>query len=100
MVFGAYMGIALVAAVRAIRERDLVAHRRWMIRAFAVALGVATIRLILIAGEVILGLFEFDEGFGWSFWGGFLVNAVIAELWLRRWPNSPRIAQSPAAVAA
>ena len=46
-VFGAYMALALTEAVRRIRRRDVAGHRRWMIRAFAVSLGVATIRGII-----------------------------------------------------
>ena len=100
VVFGIYMGVALLLAVRAARGRDMVTHRRWMIRAFAVALGVAMIRVILIFGEVVLGAFEFDEAFGWAFWGGFLLNAVVAELWLQRWPRSPRLSAGPAVATA
>lgn len=86
VVFGIYFGVALALGVAAARRRDVVAHRRWMLRAFAVALGVATIRVILSLGEV-LGVFTFDEAFGWSFWAGFVVNAVIVEAWLARWPR-------------
>jgi hypothetical protein len=33
----------LVLAVRAIRRDDIVHHRRWMIRAFAIGIGIGTI---------------------------------------------------------
>jgi uncharacterized membrane protein len=37
----------LVLAVRAIRRDDIVHHRRWMIRAFAIGIGIATTRIWL-----------------------------------------------------
>jgi hypothetical protein len=35
----------LLLAFRAIRANDMVRHRRWMIRAFAIGIGVGTIRI-------------------------------------------------------
>jgi uncharacterized membrane protein len=45
LVFGLWFLASLVLAVRAIRRDDIVHHRRWMIRAFAIAIGVGTIRI-------------------------------------------------------
>ncbi len=81
LVFGGYMAVALVLAVRNVKARNVAAHRRWMIRAFAVSLGVATIRVILVLGEN-LDLFVSDEAFGIAFWPGLMINAAAAELWL------------------
>ncbi len=83
VVFSLYMGIALIEAVRSVRSRDIQRHRRWMIRAVAVGSGVATIRLVLIFGEM-LGFGTFDELFGPAFWVGFSINGAIAEAYLRR----------------
>lgn len=83
VVFSLYMGYALIEAVRAVRSRDLQRHRPWMIRAVAVGSGVATIRLVLVFGEM-LGFGTFDELFGPAFWIGFLINGGIAEIYLRR----------------
>ncbi len=43
--FGVWFVAALSIAYRAVRRRDVRHHRRWMIRAYAVALGVGSIRL-------------------------------------------------------
>jgi uncharacterized membrane protein len=43
--FGCWFLTCLVLAVRAIRRGEVSIHRRWMIRAFAVGLGVGTIRI-------------------------------------------------------
>jgi Predicted membrane protein (DUF2306) len=37
--------ICLVLAFRALRAGDMVLHRRWMIRAFAIGIAVGTIRI-------------------------------------------------------
>jgi uncharacterized membrane protein len=47
VVFGLWFLTCLVFAVRAIRTHDIVNHRRWMIRAFATAVGVGTVRVWL-----------------------------------------------------
>ena len=90
VVFGVYMALALAVGIRAARNHDMTKHRRWMIRAVSVAVGVATIRLVLVATES-LGIASFDEAFGWGFWVGLVINAAIAELWLARWPSSPSL---------
>lgn len=72
IVFGLYFMVALIVAFRAIRIRDVAEHRRWMIRAFAVALGVATIRvwvgLFQLAGLMSIPDNTGTEWFGVAFW--------------------------------
>ena len=45
LVFGVWFVACLVLAFRAIRRDDVPQHRRWMIRAFAVGIGIGTIRI-------------------------------------------------------
>jgi uncharacterized membrane protein len=59
--FSAGLIVALVLGVRAAIARDRAAHRAWMIRAYAVGMGGATIGLVflpiyLLTGEPITGL--------------------------------------------
>lgn len=68
LVFGTWFLAALVLAFRAIRRRGVAAHRRWMIRAFAVGLAVGTIRLWV-------GLFVLT---GWVDFRGELRAGVLA----------------------
>ncbi len=94
VVFGLYFLIALVTAFRAIRRRDVARHRRFMIRAFAVGLGVATIR-IWVGIFQLAGLLAIQNGtgtvwFGVAFWLGLGVNALAAEIYLRRAAAEPR----------
>lgn len=82
-VFGTYFLVALGLAYRAVRDRRIAAHRRWMIRAFAVGLGVGTIRL-WIGLFVGLGGTTLQDAFAPAFWLGLGLHALAAELWLRR----------------
>jgi len=87
VVFGLYFVAALGTAYRSIRRGDVRRHRRWMIRAFAVALAVGTIRIWLGLFEG-LGLLSLRDGFGIAFWLSFVMHAAAAELWLH-WRPSP-----------
>ena len=88
VVFSVWLLVSVVLAVRAIRRGDIVRHRRWMIRAFAVGAGVGTVRIWLGLFEG-LGLLNFQSALGPAFWLGFSLHALAAELWLRAFPNPP-----------
>lgn len=94
VVFGCWFLACLVLAFRAIRRDDVRQHRRWMIRAFAVAVGIGTIR-------IWVGIFESVEQavsggtapgepdstmFGIAFWLAFTMHVAVGEWWLRRTP--------------
>lgn len=87
-VFGSWFLVCLLLAFRAIRGDDVVNHRRWMIRAFAMGVGVGTIRIWVGLFEAT-GLFDFQDGFAIAFWLAFAMHAVIAELWIRNTPHPP-----------
>lgn len=89
VVFGAYFVAALVIAFIAIRGRDVTRHRRWMIRAFAIGLAIATIR-IWIGVFQAFGVLSFEDSFGPAFWLSFVSHALAAELYLAKWPRAQR----------
>ena len=96
-VFGSWFLVSLLLAYRAIRGGNVRMHRRWMIRAFAVGLGVGTIRIWvgLLAGTQLLPL---EESFAPAFWLGLSMHVIAGELWLRWRPNAdgrPRGAPEP-----
>ena len=93
-VFGTWFLACLLLAFRAIRRDNVPQHRRWMVRAFAVAVGIGTIR-------IWVGIFEgVEQGmsggttpaapdhtmFGVAFWLAFTMHVAIGEWWLRRTP--------------
>lgn len=85
-VFGSWFLACLLLAFRAIRRDDVVNHRRWMIRAFAMGVGVGTIRIWLGLFQAT-GLYEFQDGFDVAFWLAFPMHAIVAELWIRNTPH-------------
>lgn len=87
VVFGTWFVFALSFAYRQIRAGNVTDHRRWMIRAFAVGVGVGTIR-IWVGLFQATQLLDFDDAFGLAFWIGFALHALVAEAWLR-WRPAP-----------
>jgi hypothetical protein len=64
-----------------IRRHKVDLHRQWMIRAYGIALGVATTRPIIGAFFAARRLSP-HEFFGAAFWLGFTVTLLAAEAWI------------------
>jgi uncharacterized membrane protein len=64
-------------ALHTARAGDFAAHRRWMIRNFALALAAVTLRLGL-AGGFASGM-RFETFYPWLAWLSWMPNLVIAE---------------------
>jgi len=81
--FGLALVGALLIALRAILKRDINRHRAWMMRAYAIAITPAVMR-VLFGGLFV----SFGEGFmdylPILIWVTFLFNIAIAEFILRR----------------
>ena len=75
----------------AIRSRDVTAHRRWMVRNFALTFAAVTLRLYLPAA-VAAGV-EMETAYPVIAWLCWVPNLVVAELWFNRSP----VRQLPAA---
>jgi uncharacterized membrane protein len=94
IVFGLWFLSCLLLAFRAIRRDNVRQHRRWMIRAFAVGVGVGTIRIwVGIFTAVVLSTSDAEEPvipdpftFGVAFWLALAMHVAIGEWWLRRTP--------------
>ena len=83
LVFATAMAVLLVEAVIAIRRRDFTAHGAWMTRAYALAVTGGTQALLSIVWAIPFG--EPDAvGETWVVAAGFLINAVVAEVLIRR----------------
>jgi hypothetical protein len=86
VVFSLWFMACLVLAFRAIKQNRVRHHRRWMIRAFAIGLGVGSIRIwVAILSET--GLLSFQGSFAPAFWIAFLSHVIGAELWIRTTPH-------------
>lgn len=78
LLFGAALVAALLIAFRAIKLRDIQRHRAWMIRAYAIGLAVATMRILFGMVYVVTG--TFDEAVIPSLiWFTFMLHVVVAE---------------------
>jgi hypothetical protein len=82
--FAVYFAVALVRGFLSARRREFVEHRRWMIRALAIASAIATQRLILLP---TLAVFGTDEStIRWAsmsaFTIAFTVHSIVAEFWI------------------
>ncbi|QIM20401.1 DUF2306 domain-containing protein [Phycicoccus sp. HDW14] len=94
-VFCSWFLVALVRAFVAIRAGRVAEHRRWMVRAYAVGLGIATIRLwVGLFTGIQLGLLGMGDEtmparstFGIAFWLGLGTHVAVGEWWLRRTPD-------------
>ena len=86
-VFGSWFLVSLMLAYRAIRGRRVRMHRRWMMRAFAVGLGVGMIRVWVgvLAGSQLLPL---EQSFAPAFWIGLTMHVLAGEAWLWWRPNA------------
>ena len=98
VVFGLWFLTCLGVAFAAVRRRDIAEHRRWMIRAFAVATGIATIRLwtgaFIALHHAMTGTEPngpVAETFGLAFWLGLTTNVLVGEWWLRRDTKRPTV---------
>lgn len=86
-IFGGLFLIALVKGFIDIRAGRVAQHREWMIRAFAIGLSIATMRLIFIPALMVVGN-PTDEQIAtlsiMSFTIAFFLHAGVAELWIRK----------------
>ena len=85
--FGPLFLFAMVRAFWCARNKKITLHREWMIRAFALGLGVGTQRVILIILLTSTG-YSFEQSFGPALWIGFGLNLLIAESWINATPSN------------
>jgi hypothetical protein len=71
---------AIMAGLRA-RQKQFTAHREWVIRTFALGLGVGVQRIVLLI-MMSVGGHSFYDSFGVALWIGFSLNLLIAETWI------------------
>jgi uncharacterized membrane protein len=92
-----------VTGWRAIRRGDVVRHREWMVRVYAVTFFAITTRLLvplLLLGQVPVMQSRYDGDvqaaveatIPYGQWLGWMINLVIAQLIIRRWRSRPETA--------
>ena len=85
MPFALFFTGALIIAFDRVRRGDYARHREWMIRAFAIGTGIATMRLIFVPW-LMLGEISDERARPislLSFVAAFLLHLAVAEAWIR-----------------
>jgi uncharacterized membrane protein len=72
-------------AFEAARRRRFAAHRRWMVRSFALTLSAVTLRAVLLVPALVPTHWPLDfmSVYRASTWISWVLNLALAELWLR-----------------
>jgi uncharacterized membrane protein len=96
LLVGSAMAASLVLGFTAIRRRDVAAHRAWMIRAYALAVGAGTQAFTQGIGEALFGTSDLSTAL--SLTSGWVINAVVAE-WVIRRPGARRARRARTALA-
>ncbi len=86
--FGPLFLISVMRGIWHARNKRFALHREWMIRSFALGLGVGMQR-IFIGVFVASAQIPISESFGPSLWLGFAINLLIAELWITKTRTKP-----------
>jgi len=83
--FNTLFAVSLTQAYLFLRRGDAYAKRRWILRAVAILLGIATTRPIMGVFFATAPLTHLTprQFFGIAFWIGFSLNTLVMELWLR-----------------
>jgi hypothetical protein len=84
LVFNSLFLFSLIQAYRYMRRGYSPLQRKWMTRAIAILLGIATTRPVMgiFFATSRLTHLKPNQFFGIAFWIGFSINTLVIELWL------------------
>ena len=84
-IFGGLFLTAIVRGYIAIRRHEVARHREWMIRAFALALAISTVRRLMGVLDYALTPAGFTprQNFVLAVWASWIISLGAAELWIR-----------------
>jgi uncharacterized membrane protein len=83
-VFGLALLVALAKAIAAIRRRDIPGHRAWVIRAYAVGMGLGTVALVFFPIYLVTGAPPTGLASDLLFAASWSLNIGLAEWVIRR----------------
>jgi hypothetical protein len=95
LVFGSAMLLSVVLGVDAIRRRDFGSHGRWMMRAYAIALGAGTQVLTHLPWFLIAHGRPGELPRAVMMGAGWVINAVVAEWIIRGRAARPDLTLAP-----
>ena len=82
--FGLALLGALALALAAIRDRDSLRHRAWMIRAYAIGMGLGAVGLVFFPIYLVTGQAPTGLGSDLLFVGSWLMSILLGEAIIRR----------------
>src|SRR5215213_3520030 len=85
LLFGSAMVGSIILGFTAIRRGDVIGHRAWMLRGYALGLGAGTQALTLAAGEVLAGP-PSELSRALLMGAAWLINLAVAEWAIRKRP--------------
>jgi uncharacterized membrane protein len=94
LLFGSAMVVSIVLGFTTIRRGEVMKHRAWMMRGYAIGLGAGTQVLTLAAGAVIAGP-PSELGNALLMGAGWAINLAVAE-WAIRKRLAPPARRAPA----
>jgi uncharacterized membrane protein len=80
--FGSLFLWCIYAGFSNARKKRFKQHREWMIRLYAIGLGVGTQRLLVVLLQT--AGYDFYTVFGPALWLGFSINLLVAEIWINK----------------
>lgn len=101
VVASSFFLLALFKGYTSVRRGQYAIHREWMIRAFAIGLGISTFRVLIPLLMIPPIRASFPEAWDTVVWLGFTINGTAAETWinLTRQPAPiRRVVRTPAAL--
>lgn len=93
-VFGVALLVATGKAIAAIRRRDIAGHRAWVIRAYAIGMGLGTVALVFFPVYLVTGQPPTGLASDLLFAASWAINIGFAEWVIRR--LNPTIRRVPA----
>jgi uncharacterized membrane protein len=88
LLFGSAMVMSIVLGFAAIRRGDVIRHRVWMMRGYAIGLGAGTQVLTQLAGVMIVGP-PSELSAALLMGAGWVINLAVAEWAIRKRPAPP-----------
>ena len=88
LLFGSAMVVSIILGFTAIRRGDVIRHRAWMMRGYAIGLGAGTQVLTQMAGEIISGPPN-ELSRALLMGAGWVINLAVAEWAIRKRPAPP-----------
>jgi uncharacterized membrane protein len=83
LVFSSAMVVSIVLGFTKIRRGDVIEHRAWMTRGYAIGLGAATQMLTLMVGEIVAGP-PSELSRALLMGAGWVINLAVAEWAIRK----------------